>query len=132
MPSQKSDNLLLLALTGFSSGVLTSVLPSLLVFVSRELVFLSDAVFGVAMAWYFWRFRGVRSRWKLLAFVVASIFAYHSATAASMFSPAPRDILGFPSGNLDQIPSDRFFIGGFVGAVILFAAGFFSCPPGRA
>jgi hypothetical protein len=125
MPSQESDNLLLLALTGFCSGVLTSVLPSLLVRVSPGFFSLTEVIFGAAMAWYFWRFRGVRSSWKLLAFAAASIFAYQVASAASMFSPSLSDALGFSSGGPGQIPSDRFFAGGFVGAVILFAAGFF-------
>lgn len=123
IPAQKSDSILLLALTGFSSGILTSVLPSLLNFAGRASSFLGETAFGAALAWYYWRFRGVRDGWRLFNFAFVSFVAYQAAAVVSTFIPGPLDILRLSSPDSGQISSERFFWGGCVGATFLFAAG---------
>ncbi len=107
------------------SGILTCALQFILSFLGRAFVSASDFVFGAAIGLYFWRFRGLRDGRKLIAFVLGSGLAFQVAIVTTMFSPPLRNILGFSSSSTELLPSDKFFFGGFVGAIILLASGYF-------
>jgi hypothetical protein len=118
----------LLPVAGFLAGVLQCILPSVGVFkiVGRDLFMFTGTFFGVAIAVYFWLFRGLRSVAEPLVFIAISTGAF----IVSMFTPiylfVPLPFLDWPGAGPGHIDTSALFRAGFVGAAILFA-GFYFC-----
>lgn len=124
MNKQSLSAYISLASAGLLAGVLTVVFSSLNVLPGWSEPFYPGAIFGLVIAGYFVAFHGLRTIWKALGFAVMSILAYYSAFFATGTPPFHVRLLDFPQHGLGFIPTGDFFMGGAVGAAILFG-GFF-------
>ncbi|MGA8073305.1 MAG: hypothetical protein WB995_07485, partial [Candidatus Acidiferrales bacterium] len=118
----------LLPLAGFLAGTLQCVIPSTGIFkiAGRDLFMFSGSFFGVAIAAYFWLFRGLRSVAEPLVFIAISTGAFIVSVFTPIYLFVPLPLLDWPGSGPGQIVTSALFECGFVGAAILFA-GFYFC-----
>jgi hypothetical protein len=116
-----------LALAGGLAGLATCASSRLLVLLPDGLSESIGCIFGLFLCAYFWLFDETRSVWRALGFVGASALAYLAAYNAGMpgsnLWPARFELLGLNSGEINVL-----FVGGFVGAALLFLAWCFFFP----
>ena len=107
---------------GFLSGLLTIALP----FPDRFSSYCIGALFGVVIAACLWWSQGLRSVWKAIAFVIASMVAYQVGVDATVATPSDLRILGVHLfAEPGKTAAHIFFSGGLVGAFVIFAAALF-------
>jgi hypothetical protein len=118
----------LLPFVGFLAGVAQCLLPLTGVFgaAGRGLFMFGGGLFGIAIAAYFWLFRGRGAIAEALVFILISAGALYVSILASIFLPVPLPFLDWPQAGQFQVQTSGLFRGGFVGAAILFA-GFYLC-----
>ena len=118
-----------LPLEGLFSGLLTCVLPVVLNVLRINPIPFTGAIFGAVISAHFWRFRGVRSGWRVLGFVAISAAAYPIAVNATISTPVHLASLNFSGNGAGDIDSSQFLTGGILGAAILFTGFFFFLAP---
>jgi hypothetical protein len=118
-----------LPLEGLFSGLLTCVLPVVLNVLGINPIPFTGAIFGAVISAHFWRFRGMRSGWRVLGFVAISAAAYPIAVNATISTPAHLASLNFSGNGAGDIDSSQFLTGGILGAAILFTGFFFFLAP---
>jgi hypothetical protein len=125
----KNQSLLTWALAGLASALVTIVAEAVISrFIPADPIrdilsdFLVGLNFGAAIAACLVIRRKVRSIWKILSLLMASIAAYDIAVKVTIafFDIYPRSA-GSSSESLD-IPTSVFFPGGFCGSLIIFLA----------
>lgn len=118
-----------LPLEGLFSGLLTCVLPGVLDVLGLNPDAFIGAIFGAVISAHFWRFRNVRSGWRVLGFVAISAAAYPIAVNATINTPVHLASLNFSGNGPGDIDSSQFLTGGILGAAILFVGFFFFLAP---
>ena len=88
-------------------------------------------VFGGVIAGHFRVFRGVRSAFRLIGFVVACAIAHLASVFATFWSPFRPQFLNFSGTRSGAVDSSPFFTGGFLGAAIVCAAIFLFIAPSK-
>ena len=83
------------------------------------------AFFGLFVVGYFVGFGGLRSPWKAMGFVATSVLAYIVAFWACLTVPVNVKFLSLISSGSVFVSTAGLFVGGLVGAAILFAGFFF-------
>jgi hypothetical protein len=119
-----------LTLAGLISGLSLAVISNDFMVDFQSNVFVGTC-FGLALSagLIFW---GLRSVWKIVALVVASIAAWKISSWLTMmallvwpFGHTDSHWFGSPNADLPPTPSSVFCIGGFTGTFLLFMAVFF-------
>ena len=116
----RADDRWLLPLEGLVSGCLTCVVPVFLA---------SGCVFGAVLSFHCWAFRGLRSAFRAVGFVLTCAVAYTVSVYATMFSPFRAEFLNFSGTSLGAVDSSPFLTGGIVGAAIVCAGFYFFVAP---
>lgn len=112
-PVQNPYSWTILALLGFSSGILSMTAPALK---GPGLYFFIGGVFGAALSTYLVLCKGYRSVSKMVLLVVVAIGAYFAAVNAPLYFPLSLPFLG---GGQGEIPLSFIFEGGVVGGLLL-------------
>ena len=129
MSSNVNFDRAVLPLEGLFSGLLTCVVPVVLNVLGLNPFVFTGAIFGAVISAHFWRFRGMRSGWRVLGFVATSTAAYPIAVNATISTPVHLAALNFSGHGAGDIDSSQFLTGGILGAAILFAGFFFFLAP---
>jgi len=112
----------ILPFAGLLSGLLAISLP----FPDRVSSYCIGALFGVMTMACLWLSPGLRSVWKAIAFIIASVVAYEVAVDATVATPSSFRIFGFHLvAEQGKTAAHIFFTGGLVGAFVVFASALF-------
>src|ERR1700722_6450607 len=124
MSSTGAQDKVFLPLVGLLSGVLTCVMfvPGIgqILMWTAPLYTFPGIVFGLAVARYFSKTRGIRSRPGQTGFVAVSIVACAASVWLTFYLPLPMSFLDWPRGPNPTLESGTLFNGGFAGSAILF------------